>query len=113
ITIAPTITELVMAVYSSTVEMPSGDEDVYINLYAYQWDVSDYDDISEISISFTAVEHAQLYALQLDQSSIDYGTTSMLPAAVPEPSTWALTAGAGVLAFSLLLRRRRRHLSVD
>ncbi len=105
-TIAADISELMLAAYNGTVEMPTGDEDVFINLYGYQWDVSDYSNISSFSIEFDAVEHAQLYALQLDQSSVDYGTTSMIPQAVPEPGTWALIAGSSMLAIVLVRRRR-------
>ncbi len=113
-TIEADISDLILAAYNGSVEMPTGpegelqDEDIYINLYGFQWDVSDYEDITSFSIAFSGVEHAQLYALQLDQSSFDYGTTSMIP--VPEPATWALMAGAGVLTLTLLLRRRRASL---
>ncbi|AGA27940.1 hypothetical protein [Singulisphaera acidiphila] len=54
--------------YNGTVEMPSGLEDVYINTYLIQWDLSSLPSVTSFSISFDGVEHAQLYALQLDQS---------------------------------------------
>ena len=109
ITMAATFTEKVMALYNGTVEMPTGpggsmqDEDIFVNLWGFQYDVSGYDDITSYSLEFGAVEHAQLYALQLDQSDISYGS-SMIP--VPEPSTWAFGLGIATLLFASLRRRR-------
>jgi hypothetical protein len=80
--------------FNGTVPMPTGDEPVYINTYLLQWNLADAAGITAISVSFTAVQHAQLYALRLDQSDVF--------AQVPEPASLALI-GAGVL--TLLLRR--------
>lgn len=83
---------------NGTVSMPTGEETVYINTYALQWDLSAVaEDITGFSISFTGVQHGQLYAMQLDQSDT-------YVQAVPEPAT-GLLLGAGVVA--LLMRRRR------
>lgn len=82
--------------YNGTVEMPTGPEDVFINTYLLQWDLSGIDvDITDFSISFAGVQHAQIYSLRLDQSD--------LFTAVPTPGSLALF-GLG----SLLMARRRR-----
>ena len=84
---------------NGTVSMPTGEETVYINTYALQWDLSSVtEDITGFSISFTGVQHGQLYAMQLDQSDT-------YVQAVPEPGT-VLLFGAGAMV--LVLRRRRR-----
>ncbi len=84
--------------YNGTVAMPTGDEAVYINTRLLQWDLSDISDpITSFSVSFTGVQHAQLYSLRLDQS--DTFT------AVPEPATIGMLAATGLMA----LRRRRRR----
>jgi hypothetical protein len=80
----------------------SGDEEpIFLNTWGFQWDLSGISDpITSLSIEFSAVQHSQIYALQLDQSSGIY--TSSL---VPEPST-ALLGGVG-LGLAFVLRRRR------
>jgi len=84
---------------NGTVTMPTGEETVYINTYAMQWDLSGVtEEITSFSISFNGVQHAQLYSLQLDQSDTYVQS-------VPEPATGLMfAAGAAVLA----LRSRRR-----
>lgn len=84
---------------NGTVTMPTGEETVYINTYALQWDLSGVTQpITSFSISFNGVQHAQLYSLQLDQSDTYVQS-------VPEPTTGLMfAAGAAVLA----LRSRRR-----
>lgn len=84
--------------WNGTVEMPTGDEDVYINLWGLQWDLSGYEDINSFSINFSAVQHSQIYSLRLDQSDV-------FTQAIPEPSIWALLILSAVV-FPLLRRRR-------
>lgn len=82
--------------YNGTVEMPTGDEDVFINTYLVQWDLSGIaEPITSLSVSFTGVQHAQLYALRLDQSDV------YTP--VPTPGALALVGLGGAVS----LRRRR------
>lgn len=94
---------LVDRVYTGDFNGPTGPEPIYRNLHALQFDLSGISDpITSFEITFDGVQHSQLYAARLDQSSIAY-SESILP--VPEPaSIVALTAGAA----ALLARRRRR-----
>ena len=83
---------------NGTVSMPSGEETVYINTYALQWDLSWVGEpITDFDISFHGVQHAQVYALQLDQSDAYVQV-------VPEPGSAALSLLGGAL---VALRRRR------
>ena len=73
--------------------------------YLLQWDLSGVaETINAFSIQFTGVQHAQLYALQLDQSSVYSPVVSASP--VPEPSSFAALAGLGAIGFAALRRRR-------
>ena len=87
-------------VYNGTVEMPTGDEPVYINTWALQWDLSAIEaEITSFSLTFTGVQHAQLYSMQLDQSDT-------FTQAVPEPTAGVLI-GLGAFVMTYRLRRRR------
>lgn len=88
-------------VFTGTVTMPSGEEPLYLNTYGLQWDLSGIGEtITSFTISFTGVQHAQLYSLQLDQSDT-------FTQAVPEPSTYALMALAGAFVCWRLRRGAR------
>ncbi len=93
--------------YNGTVDMPTGPEDVYINTYLYDWDLSAYSDITDFEIQWTGVQHAQLYALQLDQGSI-YTSLNSDPTAVPEPSTMILLGSCALFGIPAEIRRRRK-----
>lgn len=69
------------------------EEPIFINTWMVQWDLSSIvDPVTSFSVQFTAVQHAQVYAVRLDQY-----------AAIPEPAgVLMLTAGSAGL-----LRRRR------
>ncbi len=109
-------------VFNGLIEMPSGMEEIYINTYALQWDLSAIvEPITELSVQWTAVQHAQIpttlptgpngqfvpgqTALQLDQSSEAYAF-SVLPPVVPEPTAVLLLAASAVAG----LTQRRRGL---
>ncbi len=115
ITLGASYAELITQGINGTIQMPTGpdgelqDEPIYINLYGFQWDLSAYTDIQSFNITWAAVEHTQLYATQLDQSS----EFNQVIGVVPEPSTWGLTViglGAGLILrrwFSVLTRKQQ------
>lgn len=97
--IAATSAQIAEAFFNGTVAMPTGDESVYINQHLLQWDLSNVgEQITSFSISFTGVQHAQLYGLTLTQAA----------APVPEPSTYAMLM-AGLLAVGTVASRRRQR----
>jgi hypothetical protein len=97
--LAATNTALLEQYFNGTVTMPTGEEPLYISTYALQWDLSDVsEEITAFSISFTGVQHAQLYAMQLDQSDT-------YVEAVPEPASGVLL-GLGSFLFVWRFRRR-------
>jgi len=99
--------ELITQGFNGTIPMPTGpngenvDEPIYINLYGFQWDLSDYSNITAFTVTFDVVEHTQFYAAQLDQSDT---FTQVIASPVPEPSAALL---AGLLGVIPLLRRKR------
>jgi hypothetical protein len=77
------------------------DEPVYVNTWAYQWNVNSGNGFETLNIDFSAVTHAQVYALRLD------GTTVLQPnQVIPEPSTLGLLALTGAGFASYILRKR-------
>lgn len=98
--------------YNGTIDMQTGPggtmqpEDIWINLYGFQWDLSSYSDIVSYNVAWTVVEHTQSYAVQLDQSDVFGGEVLSSAVAVPEPSSYAALCGGLALA-GVLLRRRR------
>jgi hypothetical protein len=46
------------------------DEPVFVNTWGFQWDVSSLGPISSLGIDFSAVTHAQIYEVRLDQSDV-------------------------------------------
>lgn len=105
--LAATGWELAEAFYNGTVEMPDGTQDVFINTYLLQWDVSGLGPISDFEIEFSGVQHAQLYAMRLDQS--DEYVSLFATAGVPEPSSLAAVAICAIAAGFYGLRRVRRR----
>ncbi|MDY0746396.1 PEP-CTERM sorting domain-containing protein [Paucibacter sp. R3-3] len=103
--IAATFSEVVDKFDNGTVEMPTGTENVYINQYALQWDLSGVSDpITSFSVSFNGVMHSQVYGLTLTESSDFLQVVAATP--VPEPETYALLA-TGLIGVAFIARRRR------
>jgi len=73
-------------------------EPVYVNTWGYQWDISSFGSVASFTIDFSGVTHSQVYALQLDQSSVLFSA-----ALIPEPGTASLILMGAVL---VLVRRR-------
>lgn len=94
--ITATTTLTVERFYNGTVDMPTGPEDVFINTYLLQWDLSGVTTpITDFTISFSGVQHAQVYGMRLDQSDV------YTP--VPAPAV------AGVLSLGSVTAMRRRR----
>lgn len=88
---------------NGTITMPSGEEPLYINSYAMWFDFSAVSgDVESFSVSWTGVQHAQLYGVSIQQDNVAV-TSSILPVAVPEPSAVLL----GSIGFLFLFRRRK------
>lgn len=104
--LAPTFETLVYAEFLGTISMPSGEEALYKNLYAFQWDLSGISEpITSYSISWSGVQHAQVYGLRLDASSDVYSSAVLTP--IPEPQAYAL-ALFGLLLVASVVRHQRK-----
>ena len=81
-TMAATYSDLVSQIYSGDIYMPSGYEDIYKNTWGVQFNLGGITDpILSYEVQFTGVQHAQVYSMQLDQSSTTYADT-VFPQAV-------------------------------
>ncbi|WP_265592967.1 autotransporter-associated beta strand repeat-containing protein [Verrucomicrobium sp. BvORR034] len=93
-TLDPVQSQLLLQIYTGDILMPTGYEDLYRNTWGLQFDLSGITDtITSLQLSFTGVQHAQLYALQLDQSTNKYTTSVFATAA-----TW--DAGGSSMVWS-------------
>jgi hypothetical protein len=70
------------------------DEPVYVNTWAFQWNLTNTSPINSYAVDFSAVTHSQVYALRWDSTSI------LQNQVVPEPSTYALI---GFLIFCFIM----------
>ena len=69
--IEPTFSAKMNPVLYSYYELSETEEyPIYINTWAFQWNLDPADAIQSFQIEFSAVTHAQVYALQLDQTSV-------------------------------------------
>ncbi|MEZ0209399.1 MAG: PEP-CTERM sorting domain-containing protein [Methylophilus sp.] len=89
---------------NGTTSASGTEEPIYINLYAFQWDLSGYSNISSFNVTYDVVAHSQTYAARLTQSDT-FNQVVAVP--VPEPESYAMIlAGLGMVA--LVARRRRQ-----
>jgi hypothetical protein len=51
------------------------EEPVYVNTWGFQWDIDPTETVTSLQIDFSAVTHAQIYAMRLDQSTQAYATS--------------------------------------
>lgn len=84
---------------SGVFESPeTGDEPIYVNTWAFQWNLTNT--VTSFQIEFSAVTHAQIYALRLDQASVlqNYQVLKDPAPSVPSgpPSLQLLARGAPV-----------------
>ena len=61
------------------------DEPVYVNTWAYQWNITNDLYITNYAVDFSGVTHSQVYAMRWDSTSILQNTP-----VIPEPSTLGL-----------------------
>ncbi len=96
--------ELTTKGQNGTTSAGGTEEPIYINLYAFQWDLSGYSNISSFNVTFDVVAHSQTYAARLTQSDT-FNQVVAVP--VPEPESYAMIlAGLGLVGFAA--RRRRQ-----
>ena len=89
---------------NGTVQTPAGPQTSFINTHLLQWDLSGIPGITDFTISFSGVQHAQIFGVRLDQSDV---FTSLAPvAAVPEPTSVSLFF-CGLAAVLYKTRKRR------
>lgn len=82
--VSPTFTTLVNSFQYGTFESPeTGDEPLHLNTYAFEW-ILGSNATSAVEIEFSAVTHAQIYAIRLDQSTTLSGASVFGPVS---PST--------------------------
>jgi len=101
---AATFTNLVNRFQNGVFPSPTTgqDEPVYVNTWAFQWNVAS-NALDTLAIDFSAVTHAQVYAMRMDG-------TSVLQSApvIPEPSVFALLVIAAAGAAGHIIRNRKR-----
>lgn len=69
VSISPNFTTLLDRFEYGTFESPeSGEEPLYVNTYAFEWHLGS-NATTSVAIDFSAVTHAQIYAMRLDQST--------------------------------------------
>lgn len=84
-TYTPTYSKVVNMYQNGVYDSPeTGEEPVYVKTWAYQWNVGNLGAISSIQIDFSAVTHAQIYAMRLDQTSV-LQSNNVFDAASPAP----------------------------
>lgn len=103
--VAATYTNLVDRYQNGVFPSPETGEDepVYVNTWAYQWNITEPITFDDYAIDFSAVTHAQVYALRLD------GTSVLQPnQVIPEPSTLGLLVLAATGTAMYIARKRQR-----
>ena len=73
---------LISRFQSGTFESPETglDEPVFVKTWGFQWDVSSLGIINSLQIDFSAVTHAQIYEVRLDQSDVAQSRSVFTPA---------------------------------
>ena len=69
--LTPTYSKVINSYQDGYFESPeTGDEPIFVKTWAYQWNVGNLGNITSIQMEFSAVTHAQIYAIRLDQTSV-------------------------------------------
>lgn len=78
---APAYSKVVNIYQNGVFDSPeTGEEPVYVKTWAYQWNVGNLGNITSIQIDFSAVTHAQIYEVRLDQSDVAQSRSVFIPA---------------------------------
>lgn len=94
---APSYSEVIDAYQNGIYESPvTGEEPIYVKTWAFQWNIGNVGSINSIQIEFSAVTHATIYSMRLDQTSV-LQSNNVFEAGSAEPMM--SLSGAG-LAFS-------------
>lgn len=79
-TYAPAHKMLLNRYQNGTFESPAtGEEPIYVKTLGYQWNVASLGPISSIQIEFSAVTHAQIYEIRLDQTDVAQSRAVFIP----------------------------------
>jgi hypothetical protein len=70
--VAPSFSPILVNQYQyGTYPSPeTGDEPLYVNTWVFQWNLTGATNVDSFAIEFSCVTHSQIYALQLDQTSV-------------------------------------------
>lgn len=81
IVLTPTFIQLLNRYQNGTYPSPQTqkDEPVYVNSLGFQWNVNGFGPINSLEIDFSAVTHAQVYRMQLDQTAYIVNRNVFLP----------------------------------
>jgi hypothetical protein len=84
--LAPNYAKVVNSYQNGTYDSPvTGEEPVFVKTWAYQWNVGALGTINSVQIEFSAVTHAQIYEMRLDQTSV-LQSNNVFEAASPAPA---------------------------
>ena len=99
---APMTPVLISSFQNGTFFIPETEQEepVFVNTWGFQWDVSNLGTINTIQIDFSAVTHAQIYSMRLDQSTQTHSTSVFNGGGTTETRVIALS---GDLAFGDLV----------
>jgi len=92
--VAPSFSPILVNQYQyGTYSSPlTGDEPVYVNTWAFQWNLAGATNVDSFAIEFSCVTHSQIYALQLDQTSV-LQANQIIPNPSQPPQIRLLTVG--------------------
>jgi hypothetical protein len=79
-TYAPAYAVLLNRYQNGTYDSPeTGEEPVYVKTLGYQWNLEGVGTVHSIEIEFSAVTHAQIYEIRLDQTDVPQSGAAFVP----------------------------------
>ena len=76
----PAYASLINRYQSGTFDSPeTGEEPIYVKTIGYQWNVESVGPVNSIQIEFSAVTHAQIYEIRLDQTDVVQSRAVFIP----------------------------------